>query len=483
MDTARLPSAPLLTRAERHAQAKAMRATVPRESLADLTLPPDRDALAILDRQARHRIPFLVPERERRMAANSFAFLRGAAAVMAADFATAPRTGLLVQAAGDCHIMNFGSFISPEGRILFDINDFDETIAGVEFHVDVRRMVASLAVAASDAGLGKKHQRKTAAAAARAYRERMRELAKLSPYQVWQQRVDLSLELDRIEDKRLRHHIASALRRLPADQMVDDDIPHLDPASSGTRFQDRDGTIFHGHNPETQALVSEAAAAFAQYPSVLPPERRHLLACYAHVDTAIKVVGVGSVGTLCAIALYLSPDGDMLVLQLKEAQSSVNIDLVADPALLTTGDEEGKRVVEGQHALQAATDVFLNWIPVGSHPAADKRRFYVRHLKTQRLSSLADFIASDIHEADALIAYGELCARTLARAHARTGDPISIAAYLGSSTVFDDSLAAFSTDYVAINAADWARLNERIGRNTTEDRSGRSGSHGSAVLF
>jgi uncharacterized protein (DUF2252 family) len=461
----RRPAVParLLTRAERHDLGKAARALFPREAHAGLVLPETRDALAVLLAQDRHRIPFLVPERHRRMAQDSFAYLRGAAAVMAADFKSLPGMGLTVNAAGDSHIMNFGSFMSPEGRILFDVNDFDETIGGVDFHVDVRRLAASLAVAAANYGLGPKQQRRIAAEAVHAYRRMMRDLARLSPFEVWQHRIDLMVELGRIDDKKLRTHIGESLNRLSSDEISNDDVPHLDPKSAAPRFEDRDGKIFHDHGPDSRALVAEAAAAFESYPAVLPPERRMLFDRYAHVDTAIKVVGVGSVGTLCAIGLYMTPDREMLVLQLKEAQTSVNIDLVKDPAEASTGDDDGRRVVEGQRALQAASDVFLTWIPLDAKvpkkaQTTPRRRFYVRHLKTQRLASLNDLIAKDIHEAAALTAYGQLCARTLARAHARTGDPVAIAAYLGSSDAFDEAIAEFACQYVGITEADHAGL-------------------------
>jgi uncharacterized protein (DUF2252 family) len=456
-----LPAVPhpgLLSRDERHALGKAARERVSRESHADLTLPPDRDALAILKRQDATRIPFLVPERHRRMAVDPFAYLRGAAAVMAADFAAIPKTGLTVQAAGDAHIMNFGSFISPEGRILFDVNDFDETLAGIEFHVDVRRLAASLAVAAHTYGFGARRQRRIAAHAVKAYREMMRHLAALSPYEVWRQRIDLTLELDRIDDRRLRSHIAECLEGVASDEIENDDVPHLDPDSAQLRFEDRGATIFHDRNPEAAALIEAATLAFRSFPPLLLPERRMLLSHYRLVDTALKVVGVGSVGTLCAIGLYASPDKELLVMQLKEAQASVNVGLAAPGAIET---DQGRRVVEGQRALQAASDVFLSLVPPLTGTPAP-RHFYVRHLKTQRLQSLENFIARDIHDADALTAYGQLCGRTLARAHARTGDAIAIAAYLGSSEAFDDAIAAFAVGYVGVDVADHAVLKQEV---------------------
>ncbi len=447
----------LATRAERHALGKAARKRASLDSLADPVPVEGRDPLSILRQQDQHRIPFLVPERHKRMAASPFAFLRGAAAVMAADLAHLASPGLTVQAAGDAHILNFGSFISPEGRILFDVNDFDETIAGVDFTVDARRLAASLAVAGSDAGLSRKQQSRIVAGAIKAYREMMRDLGERSPYEVWQQRIDLTLELDRIGDKKLRAQIAAALGRVPIGGVLDDDAPHLDPTSPTPRFADRADTIFHGHNANTTELIADAAAAFARYPAVLLPERQMLLARYRHLDTAIKVVGVGSVGTLCAIALYATADKEMLVLQLKEAQASVNHGLVIDPTGQMTGNDEGRRVVEGQRALQAATDVFLAAVP--PEPGnRSQRHFYVRHLKTRRLSTLADLIVRDIQDGDALAAYGQLCARTLARAHARTGDPIAIGAYLGSSTRFEDAVTEFACGYVKVNTADHAAL-------------------------
>ena len=236
---------------------------------------------------------------------------------------------------------------------------------GVDFHVDVRRLAASLAVAASDSGLGRKQQRQIASAAVKTYRLMMRDLSRLTPYEIWQQRIDLVVELDRIDNKRLRSHIGASLRQVSSDRVLNDDVPHLDPGSTTPRFEDRDGTIFHEHGSDTDALIAQATDAFKRYPAFLLPERQMLLAHYSLVDTAFKVVGVGSVGTLCAIGLFATSDREMLVLQLKEAQTSVNIDLVTHPSQLTGGDNNGCRVVEGQRAMQAASDVLPPLDPAG----------------------------------------------------------------------------------------------------------------------
>lgn len=450
----------LLSRAERHLHGKSVRERVSREAFASLELTPDRDSVAILKRQEATRIPFLVPERRKRMLASPFAYLRGAAAVMAADFEDGPTTGLTVQAAGDAHIMNFGTFLSPEGRVLFDCNDFDETLRGVDFTVDVRRLAASLAVAAQDFGFQRKDIRRLVRRAVKSYRKLMRDLALLSPYEIWMQRIDLGVELTRIDDRRLRAHIGAALSSLDRGGVHDDDVPHLDPKTDVLRFEDRDTKIFHADfpAPEAAGLIAEAERALLAYPSVLLPERRRHIERYRLVDTAIKVVGVGSVGTLCAIGLYATPDREMIVLQLKEAQASVNVPL-ALPGVDAPVSDNGRRVVEGQRAIQAASDIFLAAVPP-LEPHTRNRHFYVRHLKTTRLASLGDLIARDLHEEEALSAYGELCARTLARAHARTGDSVAIAAYLGSSDAFDEAVAAFAIDYIDITDADFSALQQ-----------------------
>lgn len=465
------PRTHLLSRAERAQRGKALRARVPRDAFAELHLSAQRDSLAILERQEVRRIDFLVPERRKRMAASSFAYLRGAAAVMAADFAHGPQTGLCVQAAGDSHILNFGTLLSPEGRILFDVNDFDETMPGVDFTVDVRRLAASLAVAAHDVGIERKTVRRLTRAAVEAYRTHLRDLAGLSPYELWMDRVDLADELARLGDKSVKARIRAALDSAERESMHDDDMPQLVNAAGHLRFRDREDRIFHADHPGAAGLVAAAEHAFLAYPATLAPDRRQYVERYRLVDTAIKVVGVGSVGLLCAIGLYATPDKERIVLQLKEAQPSVNAHLaVAPPSEILSAD--GLRVVAGQRAIQAASDIFLAAVPPGPHGAgphgegagADTagRHFYVRHLKTTRIASLGDLIARQLEDRDSLAAYGNLCARTLARAHARTGDAAGIGGWLGSSEEFDDAVAAFALSYIAVTDADLEVLRQSI---------------------
>ena len=444
-----------IPRKQRQAAAKLLRETIPRESFAECRLPADRNALAVLASEEAGRIAHLLPERRRRMAVSAFSFYRGGAAIMAADLKGQPMVGLGVQSCGDCHLMNFGAFASPEGHILFDVNDFDETLPNVDFTVDIRRLAASLAVAADDGGLGTKRIRTLVTRAVRCYRRYMRDLASLSPYEVWRQRIDLDVELKRIDDDRLRTAIRTSIIRAEAEIERDDAIPHLIEAKAGPRFEDRDGQIYHDDGKGAAHLVADAERAFGLYPATLLPERRALLARYALVDTAFKVVGVGSVGTLCAIGLYATPDGDRLVLQLKEARESAVRPLALQPT--PTGDD-GRRVVEGQRAMQAASDIFLGWMPAGP----EQRCFYVRHLKTRRLSSITDLVARDLGNGDLLAAYADLCGRTLARAHGRTGDPAAIAAYLGGSAVFDEAIAEFALAYTDVTQADHAALAKSV---------------------
>ncbi|MDR3376547.1 MAG: DUF2252 domain-containing protein [Ancalomicrobiaceae bacterium] len=443
-------SAPTVSRADRHQAAKRLRGAWPREAHAELDLPRGRDALSILLAQDVSRIASLVPERHRRMLENPFAFFRGAAAIMAADLMPLQKPGLTVQASGDCHLMNFGAFVSPEAHILFDLNDFDETFAGVDFTVDVKRLAASIAIAAHDFGIGPKRAHAIVRRAVRAYREFMRELARLSPLAIWHQRILLDVELERIDDRRLRRVIRRGLIKAAAKIEADDEVPHLDLSGRSARFQDRDGKIHHGDD-ETAHLLAEASDALGTYPQTLQPDRRQLIERYSLVDTAIKVVGVGSVGTLCAIGLYTTADNDRLVLQIKEAKPSVIADLAEAPTAI---EDDGRRVVEGQRALQAASDVFLGWMP----ETLSGRHFYVRQLKNQRLASLGDLIAEEIEDGAALAAYADLCARTLARAHARSGDPVAIGGYLGSGAAFDDAIAEFANAYVDVNRKDYAAL-------------------------
>ena len=437
----------LLSRTERFEAGKKLRSRTSRESHADHTATDKRDPVAILAEADRTRIPELVPTRYQRMAASPFTFLRGAAAIMAHDLAHMPHIGIPVQACGDCHLMNFGAFQTPEDDVLFDINDFDETLPRVDFLVDLKRLVASVAVAALNAGMSDKAARSIARSTTRAYREFTAKLARLEPLEVWHTRMELKSEVKLIEDTKLRNRLLSALIKAEKDLVADDNFPHLATAKGGDlRIEDRPPTIYHLNEASDAQHTIRARSAFAAYRKTLPPERRILIDRYSLRDLAFKVVGVGSVGTFCAVGLFATADGEPLFLQIKEAQISV-LERITAPA--TPIVHQGERVVEGQRIMQAASDIFLGW----TEDETTGRFFYVRHLKNRRLGSMAEVIADD-----ALAAYATLCGRTLARAHARSGDPVVVAGYMGKGEALDDALASFAMAYAEQTKRDHARL-------------------------
>jgi uncharacterized protein (DUF2252 family) len=443
-------------RAARYSAGKALRNQASRESHADCPSGTERDPIAILAESDPLRLPNLLPIRYQRMAQSPFTFLRGAAAVMAHDLAGLPKVGAPVQACGDCHLLNFGAFSTPEGRMLFDINDFDETLPGVDFTVDLKRLVASVAVAARDAGISDKKARTLTRSVARTYREFIRQLAGEPPLEVWYARMDIEREVRLIGDVKLRGDLLSLLIKSKKDLAADDNFPHLASTKDGVaRIVDHPPLIYHFDTAETHDQKIHAHSVFAEYRQTLLPDRRALVARYELADIAMKVVGVGSVGTFCAIGLFMTADQEPLFLQVKQALHSVLEKIVAPPPALAT--QGGRRVVEGQRALQAASDLFLGWTEDKGTP----RQFYVRQLKNRRLGSVGEVI-----ESRALDAYANLCARTLARAHARTGDPALIAGYMGKCEILDEALASFAMSYAELSDRDHARLVDAIDKQT-----------------
>jgi uncharacterized protein (DUF2252 family) len=436
----------LKNRAARYEHGQELRARVPRAAHAELRGPRDRDAVAILAKSDAERVPELVPERYKRMMVDPFGFLRGAAAVMAADLAHQPLAGAPVQACGDCHLMNFGAFNSPEDNILFDINDFDETLPGVDFTVDVKRLGASVAVAARAASLSDKRARSLAASAVSAYREHMFALMELSPLEIWHSRIDLEQELKHIESLALRGGLSTLIRRAQHRGLdKDDNFPHL-VTGREPRIADKKPTIFHLGPKTLGGRRIDFARSFALYRETLTPDRSVLLDRYQLRDVAFKAVGVGSVGTICVVGLFLDGDNEPLFLQVKQAQRSV-LERLSEK--LAYQGPQGRRVVEGQRMMQAASDIFLGWT---SDQAVDLE-FYVRILKNRHLGEV-----SDLAEQSALAEYARLCGRTLARSHARSGDPAVIAGYMGRNAAFDDALASFAMAYADQTVKDYAAL-------------------------
>jgi uncharacterized protein (DUF2252 family) len=425
----------LRTVAERREAGRQLRRVVPRGAHADWSLPAGRrDPVDTLADQATTRVASLIPVRNHRMAAGPLAFLRGAAAVMAADLAHTPATGLRVQACGDCHLANFGAFPSPEGNPVFDINDFDETLPA-PFEWDVKRLATSLVLAGRQAGLGGRACRALAARMAAAYRGHMAALCAMPPLAAWRSRIDLPAAIAEIDDRRTRRQAEQRLAA--AMDGADRGYGLLEPTETGWRIRERPGLVWH-----ISAGELNAHKMFAHYLQTLDEDRRILLGRYALHDVAFKVVGIGSVGTFCAIGLFVSADGQPLLLQVKQAMASV----LAPHAGASAYPQHGQRVVTGQRIMQTVNDLFLGWSRVG----ADGREFYIRRVKDARLADLGTMI-----EEHALRFTARLQGRTLARAHARSGDCAMLAGYLGEGEAFDDAIAGFADRYAGQTERDW----------------------------
>jgi uncharacterized protein (DUF2252 family) len=452
-----------MTHTQRASHGKAVRAEVPRSSHADWQAPASgRDPLALLDEQAASRLPELVPLRYERMATSQFAFYRGAAYVMAHDLAGSPQSGVRVQLCGDAHLSNFGSFGSPDRALVFDLNDFDETLPG-PWEWDVKRLAASIAVAGRERGFRRKQRRTMVRDAVGEYREAMRRFAGMGALDVWYARVDEGL---------LRSRFGSQLSRRQARQF-DKTVAKAKSKDSARAFekltadQGNGGARIVADAPlivPVQDLLPDAEATeledgvrelLASYRASVPADRRTLIDRYSYADLARKVVGVGSVGTRAWVILMVDRDsGEPLFLQAKEAQQSVLAQFAGD----TEFDNEGQRVVEGQRLMQAASDVLLGWLHTTGIDG-EERDFYVRQLWDWKGS--ADVEAM---EPAAMAVYGKLCAWTLARAHARSGDAIAIAAYLGSGGAFDAALAEFAEAYADQNERDHRALVDAVER-------------------
>lgn len=425
-------------RVERYKLGKSLRNLTPRENHAAFHVPSNRDALAILVDCDKDRLPELLPERYKRMSKDAFAFFRGNAALMASDLASAPKAGIAIQACGDSHILNFGAFNSPEGNILFNLNDFDETLPGIDFTLDVKRLAASVALAALVAGMSRELAREHAVATVAAYRGHMLHLAELSPLEAWNNHINLEHELESIQDHGLQYKLLQIIAQTRGEGIEsDDNFPRL-TGGHEMRIMDKPPTIFH-----VDSSVIDPQRLFDNYRHVVPPNRLSLLERYQLRDLAFKAVGVSSVGTYCFIGLFASGDDDPLFLQVKEARRSV-LEVVAGAPY---NGHQGRRVVEGQRVMRAAPDIFLGW----TEDVGSGRQFYIRRLKNRRLGGF-----SDIAQRQALADYGCLCGRTLARAHARSGDPAIIAGYMGKSGDFDDAIASFAILYAEQTIVDHA---------------------------
>ena len=446
-----------LTVAERVARGKQARAKVPRASQAGWESWAGRpDPVGLLEEQAASRVPELVPIRYGRMLASPFAFFRGAAYMMASDLAHTPRSGITAQLCGDAHLSNFGAFGSPERDLLFDLNDFDETLPG-PWEFDLKRLAASFVIAGRHRGFPGKRCRALARLTARSYREAMIELAGMNEREVWYAKVDAS-ELEhaiRMQGtsktvKRLHRMLAKARRKdstrafekLTAGQVdgtprIVPDHPLIVPVEDLLPFS------------QAQELAAWVQERIELYRLTLPAHYRHLLDRYQFTHLARKVVGVGSVGTRAWVVLFIGRGhGDPLFLQCKEAQPSV-----LEPfAGASEYDNMGQRVVEGQRLMQAASDIFLGWLRTTALDG-ETRDFYVRQLWDWKGAADPELILPSSFDI-----YARLCARVLARAHARSGDRLAIASYLGHGTSFDTALEQFANTYADQNERDYQAL-------------------------
>jgi uncharacterized protein (DUF2252 family) len=448
-----------LSRADRAALGKDARAVAPLESQGEFSPGRGRDPVGLLLGQAESRVPELVPVRHGRMLVSPFTFYRGAALPMAADLAGTPASGLRVQLCGDAHLSNFGAFASPERRLVFDVNDFDETLPG-PFEWDVKRLAASLAVAGRASGFPAKVRRKIALAAAERYRTAMREFAAQPFLDVWYAHLDIEPAVAeyRSQVKAKRFKLAESLL---AKAHTSDSTKALDKLTAVVDGQRRIIStppmivpieeIFAGVQADT--IYQLLRTVLSKYRRTLQSDRRHLLEQFTMVQVARKVVGVGSVGTRAWVVLMEADDGvEPLFLQAKEAQPSV----LAEYAGRSQYNNQGERVVAGQHLQQAQSDIFLGWTRVTGPDGID-RDFYVRQLKDWKFS-----VPIEVMLPAGMTAYARLCGWTLARAHARSGDRIALAAYLGDSDTFDQAIADFAETYADQNELDYAALQAAV---------------------
>jgi uncharacterized protein (DUF2252 family) len=429
---------------DRRSKARAMRDKVPRKSLGGWKAEKNRfDPVDVLIETSKGRVESLLPIRYGRMMASPFAFYRGAAAIMAADLSTTVSTGLHLQICGDCHLVNFGGFATPERKLVFDINDFDETTIG-PWEWDVKRLCASLVVASRANGFSDSDAKDIAWEAADAYRAHIAEYAGMPLLEAWYDQIDLQEIIDHMRDAEMKKLVSKTVHKAVEHTAHTKEFVKLTVAG-GTppRIQDEPPLIYHDEETMNRVSPADRQKAFDEYRKSLLPERRVLLDRFDIVDSAVKVVGVGSVGTYCGIMLMVSGNGDPLFLQFKEARQSVIDPFVGRNPYTHCGE----RIVAGQRLMQSASDMFLGWT---QGPA---RHFYVRQLRDAKVSPQVDLMREPN-----LRRYGRLCARALARAHSRSGDAVLLSSYLGKGEAFADAITSFSVAYADQNERDHAAL-------------------------
>jgi uncharacterized protein (DUF2252 family) len=442
-------------RSARAQQGKALRQQVPRSAHAGWTAQvKGRDPVAILGASDRDRIPTFVPTRYARMLQSPFAFLRGSASVMAFDLAQSPTTGIRVQACGDCHLLNFGAFATPERHIIFDINDFDETLPA-PWEWDIKRLAASIMVAGRYRGFAERRCSEAVLVAVRAYRENLAEYATCPGLQVWYARIDAEQMVAKASKARTSRPGAEGDARAAAN-MSARLLPKLTEVVGGKRrIKDEPPLVYHPRREK--AFFLQVRAAIQEYRHSLPAERRALVDRYEVIDVAMKVVGVGSVGTFCAVALLQADVDDPLFLQLKQARPSV-LEPYAGKSVYRN---QAERVVVGQRLMQSASDMFLGWSRIGKPPVD----VYFRQLRDTKVT-----VNLDTLPLAGFMNYARYCGWAVARAHAKAGDAAVISGYLGSNDAFDEALRRFACAYADQTEQDHAALVKAVksGRIRTE---------------
>jgi hypothetical protein len=433
---------------ERYAAGKALRETCPRKAHAAWKAPADRpDPVQLVLKAEKGRLPKLLPLRHGRMVRSAFTFYRGAALTMASDLASTPSTGVRVQCCGDAHLCNFGGFATPERRVIFAINDLDETLPG-PWEWDVKRLAASFVVACRDNSLSDASASDVAMTCVRTYRESMEEFSKMKTLELWYYALGADELVANIKNPEFRQRALKRLQKERARSIAEDIFPKLvEHKGEMPIIKDQLPTIFHadGHPPgEIQKIVMDT---FAGYREILPASHQSLLDRYTIRDAAVKVVGIGSVGTACWVLLLMAGEGDPLFLQVKEARASV----LEPYAGASVFPNHGQRVVDGYRLMQPASDMFLGWT------RGPKRDFFIRQLKDIKISVRVETFG--VPEMDL---YATWCGRALALSHARSGRSITLSGYMGKSDAFDRAIAAFSVAYADQNQKDHAALKRAI---------------------
>lgn len=436
----------LASKAERYDNGAAIRKDVPRSCHQEWTAPEDReDPVDILIQTSTGRLESLLPIRYRRMIESPFAFYRGAAAIMAADLANTPNTGIQLQLCGDCHLMNFGGFATPERKLVFDINDFDETFPG-PWEWDVKRLATSFAIAGKWRKFSAKDCKTFAWHVADSYKRHMIDYSKLSALQIWYADIDLAELIDLGKDEELKEFQQKRIKKAAesiAHEKEFAKMTYLD----GTRAKIKDDPplIYHPSGTEANYTLREAKQVHKRYVESLPEDKQVLLSRYTIHDFAVKVVGVGSVGTLCGISLLMSATGEPIFLQFKEARKSVLESNVKNKGKYA---HQGERIVMGQKLMQSAPDMFLGWTN------DDKGKFfYIRQLRDAKIKPVIEIMKSEN-----MTDYAKACGWALARAHARSGDPSLLSGYIGNNNEFANAISKFSMLYAHQNELDYNKM-------------------------